>query len=104
MISVFDIYIHHTYDISFKNRIAEVEVQKLKSLDEKFEHENSASIINSDEFIQTEKNKIIKNYSIQSILYGFLFSTIGNCILMLIIKKIIEFFHKPFNISNTSSN
>ncbi|MHA8056983.1 hypothetical protein [Aquirufa nivalisilvae] len=99
MICGFEIYIHHSFDRTYKNRIADIEVQKLKTLDEKFQSQNNARIINTDEFYQTKKYKILENYSVKYLLSRFCFSFIGNLFLMFMIKFLIDFFKNPIPIN-----
>lgn len=97
MVCGFEIFIHHSYDITYKNRIAEFEIQQLKIIDKEFENENNAKITNREEFYQTETNKIIENYSVEYLLIGFYFSIIGNFFLMVLMKLFLDFYLIKFN-------
>lgn len=81
----FEIFIHHSFDKQYKNRIAQRLVDRQKEIDENFEKKNNAIIENKDESYDSEMTKIAENYSMNNILNRIYFTVIGNIFLMVVI-------------------
>ncbi|MHA8099856.1 hypothetical protein VR479_11210 [Aquirufa aurantiipilula] len=85
LVGGFEIFIHHSFDKQYKNKIAQRLVERQKSIDEKFEKKNNAIIENKDESYDSEMTKIVENYSMNNMLNRIYFAVIGNIFLMVVI-------------------